>query len=117
MRRAAFGSHCLRCRGRGRELGQARQCASSSTRPTYGRLLQLALDRSLRPAIYLCVIRRRSSFEPLESLFLRLFAEERDYIVFEKNPCATNPSTDDITLLREFHRRGAIDLEEVGTFL
>ncbi len=62
-------------------------------------------------------IRICPSLKALERLPLCLFAQERDDIVFKKNPCTTDPSTNDVTLLREFHRRGAVDFQEVGAFL
>ncbi|QND94190.1 hypothetical protein SY91_01588 [Burkholderia cenocepacia] len=71
----------------------------------------------MRAAISFRVIGSGAAFEAFEGLLLRLFTEERDDIVFEKHPCPTDTSTDDVALLRQFHRRGAVDLQEVGAFL
>lgn len=116
-RRASVGSRGVLNRCIERWIWEARQCTGSAARLAGGHLLQLTLDRGVRAAIRFCVIRLYATFEPFLRLLLRLLAEERDDIVFEKHPCAPNPSADDVTLLRELHRRGAVDLEEVGAFL
>ncbi|KVL54527.1 hypothetical protein WT01_00480 [Burkholderia cepacia] len=48
---------------------------------------------------------------------LRLFAQECNHIVFEKDPCAADACADDVPSLCEFHRRGAVDFEEVSALL
>ncbi|KWK54026.1 hypothetical protein WT80_05815 [Burkholderia stagnalis] len=75
------------------------------------------MDRGLRAAVRVRVIVCCASLEALERLLLRLLAQERDDVVLEEHPSSADASADDVALLGQFHRRGSVDLQEIGALL